>query len=79
VSVKLRAVEVSEQSLRRFMFRNDRLNYSFCIYPDASKLQYDTAVDSEYDLTSNFTLYSPCSTGTNYYDWTVYILDARVS
>jgi hypothetical protein len=42
VSVKLRAVEVSEQSLRRFMFRNDRLNYSFCVYPDASKLQYYT-------------------------------------
>ena len=64
MSVKLRAVEVSEQSLRRFTFRNDRLNYSFCVYPDASKLQYDTAVDIEYDLTSTFTLYSPCSNST---------------
>ncbi len=45
MSVKLHAEEVSEHSLRRFMFRNDRLNYSFCVYPDASKPQYNTAVD----------------------------------
>jgi hypothetical protein len=64
MKIKLRAEQVSEQLLRRFMFRNDRLNYSFCVYPDASKLQYDTAVDSEYDFTSNFTLYRACSTGT---------------